>query len=80
VQALLFLVLVALEFFFALVFTSTLDAKTISVAIAEFSGKHYVDYEMIAAGGVIAALPPVLVAIIFQKYIVMGMTAGGIKE
>jgi multiple sugar transport system permease protein len=68
------------EFFFALVFTSTLEAKTISVAIAEFSGKHYVDYEMIAAGGVIAALPPILVAIIFQKYIVMGMTAGGIKE
>ncbi len=68
------------EFFFALIFTSTLDAKTISVAIAEFSGKHYVDYEMIAAGGVIAALPPILIAIIFQKYIVMGMTSGGIKE
>ena len=35
---------------------------------------------MIAAGGMIAALPPVLIAIVFQKYIVMGMTAGGIKE
>jgi multiple sugar transport system permease protein len=68
------------EFFFALIFTSTLDAKTISVAIAEFSGKHYVDYEMIATGGIIAALPPVLIAILFQRYIVMGMTAGGIKE
>ncbi len=68
------------EFFFALIFTSTLDAKTISVAIAEFSGKHYVDYEMIAMGGVIASLPPVLIAVIFQKYIVMGMTSGGIKE
>jgi len=68
------------EFFFALVFTSTLAAKTIPVAIAEFSGKHYVDYEMIAAGGVIAALPPVLIAIIFQKHIVTGMTGGGIKE
>jgi multiple sugar transport system permease protein len=68
------------EFFFALVFTSTLAAKTIPVAIAEFSGKHYVDYEMIATGGVIASLPPVLIAIVFQKYIVMGMTSGGIKE
>lgn len=68
------------EFFFALVFTSTLAAKTIPVAIAEFSGKHYVDYEMIAMGGVIASLPPVLIAIVFQKYIVMGMTSGGIKE
>ena len=28
----------------------------------------------------IASLPPVLIAIIFQKYIVMGMTSGGIKE
>jgi multiple sugar transport system permease protein len=68
------------EFFFALVFTSTLAAKTIPVAIAEFSGKHYVDYEMIAMGGVVASLPPVLIAVIFQKYIVMGMTSGGIKE
>jgi multiple sugar transport system permease protein len=68
------------EFFFALVFTSTLAAKTIPVAIAEFSGKHYVDYEMIAMGGVIASLPPVLIAVIFQKYIVMGMTSCGIKE
>ncbi len=68
------------EFFFALVFTSTLAAKTIPVAIAEFSGKHYVDYEMIAMGGVIASLPPVLIAVVFQKYIVMGMTSGGIKE
>jgi multiple sugar transport system permease protein len=39
-----------------------------------------VDYEMIAMGGVIASLPPVLIAVIFQKYIVMGMTSGGIKE
>ncbi len=68
------------EFFFALIFTSTLEAKTISVAIAEFSGKHTVDYEMIATGGIIAALPPVLIALLFQRYIVMGMTAGGIKE
>ena len=68
------------EFFFALVFTSTLAAKTIPVAIAEFSGKHYVDYEMIAMGGVIASLPPVLIAVVFQKYIVMGMTSGVIKE
>jgi multiple sugar transport system permease protein len=68
------------EFFLALIFTSTLNAKTISVAIAEFNGKHSVDYGMISAGGIIACLPPVIIAFIFQKYIVMGMTAGGVKE
>jgi multiple sugar transport system permease protein len=68
------------EFFFALLFTSSLDAKTISVAIAEFSGKNAVDYGMIATGGVLASIPPLIIAIVFQRYLVRGMVAGGIKE
>jgi multiple sugar transport system permease protein len=68
------------EFFFSLIFTSSLAAKTIPVAIAEFTGKNTVDYGMISTGGVIASIPPLLIAIFFQKYIVMGMTGGGNKE
>lgn len=68
------------EFFYAVIFTSTLHAKTISVAIAEFSGKNTIDYGMIATGGIIASLPPLIITFIFQKYIVQGMTAGGVKE
>jgi multiple sugar transport system permease protein len=68
------------EFFFSLIFTSSLAAKTIPVAIAEFTGKNAVDYGMITTGGVIASIPPLLIAIFFQRYIVMGMTGGGNKE
>jgi multiple sugar transport system permease protein len=68
------------EFFFSLIFTSSLAAKTIPVAIAEFTGKNTVDYGMITTGGVIASIPPLLIAVFFQKYIVMGMTGGGNKE
>ncbi|UKS23843.1 carbohydrate ABC transporter permease [Paenibacillus sp. HWE-109] len=68
------------EFFFSLLFTSTLRAKTISVAISEFSGKNAVDFGMVATGGVLASLPPLLIAILFQKFLVQGMTAGGVKE
>ncbi len=68
------------EFFFSLIFTSTLASKTMPVAIAEFSGKNSVDYGMITAGGVVASIPPLLIAVLFQKYIVMGMTGGGNKE
>ncbi|AJY76893.1 carbohydrate ABC transporter permease [Paenibacillus beijingensis] len=68
------------EFFFSLLFTSSLDAKTISVAIAEFSGKNTVDYGMISTGGVLACLPPLIIAYAFQKFLVQGMTAGGVKE
>ena len=68
------------EFFFSLIFTSTLNAKTMPLAIAEFSGKNAVDFGMIATGGIIASLPPLLITIIFQRQIVTGMTAGGNKE
>ncbi|OAT80937.1 ABC transporter permease [Bacillus sp. MKU004] len=68
------------EFFYALLFTSSIEAKTISVAIAEFSGKNAVDYGMIATGGILATLPPLFIVLLFQKQLVTGMTAGGVKE
>ena len=35
---------------------------------------------MISVAGILGSLIPVLITVIFQKYIVMGMTAGGVKE
>ena len=67
------------EFFTALILTSTLRSKTISVLISEYSSKVGVDYVAMAAAGVIASLPPVILALIFQKYIVQGLTAGAVK-
>ena len=67
------------EFFYALNFTSTAASKTLPVVITEFSSKHGADYIMSSTGGVIASLPPVLLALIFQKYIISGMTAGAVK-
>ncbi|MFA6857280.1 MAG: carbohydrate ABC transporter permease [Treponema sp.] len=68
------------EFFYSLVFTSSLNGKTVPVAISEFNGKFTIDYGMISVGGVLASLIPVLITLVFQKYIVMGMTSGGVKE
>jgi multiple sugar transport system permease protein len=67
------------EFFYALIFTSTLAAKTAPVAIAEFVGRYVVNINGMMAGGILAALPPVVLALIFQRYIVRGMTAGAVK-
>jgi multiple sugar transport system permease protein len=67
------------EFFYALIFTSTLAAKTVPVAIAEFVGRYVVNVNGMMAGGILAALPPVLIALIFQRYIVSGLTAGAVK-
>lgn len=66
------------EFFFAFILTSR-TAKTVPVAIAEFTGRHSVDFGMMATGGVLAAIPPVLIALLFQRYLVGGLTAGAVK-
>lgn len=67
------------EFFSALILSSTLNSKTISVIISEYSSKVGVDYVAMASGGVVASLPPVILALVFQKYIVQGLTAGAVK-
>ncbi len=67
------------EFFYALIFTSTLASKTVPVAIAEFVGRYVVNITGMMAGGILAAVPPVLLALIFQRYIVSGLTTGAVK-
>jgi multiple sugar transport system permease protein len=67
------------EFFFALIFTNSLAAKTAPVALAEFVGRYVTDINAMMAGGILVALPPVLLAVIFQRFIVSGLTAGAVK-
>jgi len=67
------------EFMYGLLFTSTGASKTIPVAISEFSAQHATDFGLVSAGGVLAALPPVILAIIFQRYVVSGLVSGAVK-
>ena len=67
------------EFFFALIFTNTHNAKTVLGAIAEFTGRHAVDYSTMCTGGVLASIPPVLLTLIFYRYIIHGLTAGAVR-
>ena len=49
------------------------------MAIAEFTGSYSSDFGLIAAGGVLATAPPVILALLFQRYIVGGLTSGAVK-
>jgi multiple sugar transport system permease protein len=63
------------EFFFSLILTST-NAKTITVAITEFTTQGGIDYGMMTMAGIIGSIVPLILAIIFQKYLIKGLTAG----
>lgn len=67
------------EFFYALLFTSDQRAKTLTVAIADLAGGRVSDYGLIAAAGVLAALPPVAVGLLMQRALISGLTNGGVK-
>lgn len=67
------------EFLFSLIFTSSENAKTLTVTISEFTSRHLVDYGMMTAGGMIAALPPIIFTLILQKYIISGLADGAVK-
>jgi trehalose/maltose transport system permease protein len=69
------------EFLFALTFTSNNDQRTVPVAIALLGGAS--DFEIpwgqIMAASVIVTVPLVILVLIFQRKIVSGLTAGGVK-
>ena len=67
------------EFFYALNFTSTLSSKTLPVLITEFSSKFGNDFILTSTAGVLASLPPVVIALVFQKYIISGLSSGAVK-
>jgi multiple sugar transport system permease protein len=67
------------EFMFSSIFTSTYDAKTLTVAISEFSKRGMVDFGMQITGGLLASLPPIILALFFQKYVVNGLYEGAEK-
>ncbi|MEY8355589.1 carbohydrate ABC transporter permease [Lachnospiraceae bacterium 54-53] len=56
------------------------ERYTIQLALANYSGEYSVDWNSLLAMSVISMIPVILVFVTLQRYIIGGMTAGGIKE
>ncbi|HEY7434656.1 MAG TPA: carbohydrate ABC transporter permease [Methylomirabilota bacterium] len=67
------------EFVVAQVLNTKPGTTTLPPVIAAMNGQVNVDYSVIAASGFLGALPAVLLVLIFQKYMVQGLTAGSVK-
>jgi trehalose/maltose transport system permease protein len=69
------------EYLFALTFTSNNLARTVPVAISLFSGnsEHEIPWGTIMAASVLVTAPLVVLVLIFQRKIIAGLTAGGVK-
>lgn len=68
------------EFMFALILTNDHAARTVPVGIALFQGLHgELPWGVIMAASVITTLPVILMALLFQRHIMQGLTRGAIK-
>ena len=66
-------------FLIPLVFTRTADSQTMTVVLTLFIGQFEVAWEAMSAAAVLTMLPPLLLALFFQRYLVRGMTLGAVK-
>jgi trehalose/maltose transport system permease protein len=69
------------EFLFALTFTSSNETRTVPVGISMLSGnsEHEVPWGLIMAASVIVTVPLIVLVLLFQRKIIAGLTAGGVK-
>ena len=69
------------EFMISLTFLQAKDMKTATVALSQFTGTlgFNTPYGSIMAAGVITTVPLLVLVLFFQRRIVAGLTAGGVK-
>jgi multiple sugar transport system permease protein len=70
------------EFLFARTFMSQPNRLTATVAIAQFEGADIAaqyPWGQITAASIVITLPLVILVLLFQRRIISGLTAGGVK-
>jgi multiple sugar transport system permease protein len=67
------------DFFWALVLMSTDSKRPITSALGRLQGEFVTDYNLLAAGAMIAAIPTLIVFFVMRKQFVGGLTLGSTK-
>ncbi|MFR4351517.1 MAG: carbohydrate ABC transporter permease [Roseburia sp.] len=67
------------DYFMQLIMLSSTDTLTISLGIAKLQAENSTDFGLIMAGATLAAVPIIIVFLVFQKYFTQGITMGAVK-
>ena len=68
------------EFMGAMAIINVQRVQTLPLALAQFVTKYSIEYGLITASAILTIIFPVIFVLIFQRYIIKGLTAGAIKE
>ena len=67
------------EFLFARMFIRQPENWTVSLGLASFSGEFVTPWDQVMAAATIITLPAAAIFLVLQRYLMRGLTAGGIK-
>jgi multiple sugar transport system permease protein len=70
------------EFLFALILVPQENVQTVTLTLSSLAytgGNALMDYPGLYVAGVMAVFPPVVIALVFQRYLVQGLLSGSIK-
>ena len=67
------------NFLIPLIFSRTDDSQPLTIVLTLFIGQYEVAWEDMSAAAVVTMLPPFLMALFFQRYLVRGLTMGAVK-
>lgn len=67
------------DYFWAVVLTQGPDAQPVTAGITSFNAQYRAAYNMMSAGSLVAALPPVAMFFLMQRHFIAGLTLGAVK-
>lgn len=67
------------EFFYAMILSQTPDTRTMPVLVSQLSTELGTEYGFLTSSAVLAVIPPLILALIFQRMIISGIGAGAVK-
>ncbi|MGO2233043.1 sugar ABC transporter permease [Marinomonas sp. UCMA 3892] len=67
------------DYFWALVLVQSDEVRPITAGISALKGQWMASWQLIAAGSIVAALPPVILCFAMQRHFIAGLTLGATK-
>jgi len=67
------------DYFWAIVLTQGPNAQPVTAGITAFNSQFVAQYNLMSAGSIVAAIPPVVMFFAMQKHFIAGLTLGAVK-
>ncbi|WP_434730467.1 carbohydrate ABC transporter permease [Rhizobium binae] len=67
------------DYFWALVLSVDDSVKPVTAGLASLKGEFAAEWNLISAGTIVVALPPVIMFLLMQRHFIVGLTQGAVK-